>query len=252
MDISVNERVGFEFDRKAFGARLGMLRRSRMVAERLGLPRVLGADMANAIGILKVRYHRYERGAMEPPISIVAAIADVTGVSLDWLLLGRMREGIRPIEAAITTGDRLKWIREECRLLVEQCAGDFGIDPAMWRAYEGGAAEIPSWFAKEVARRFPITLDYLYMGDVRGLEPQVQHALLTAHPELRQAPEPNKPGTLVPRIGFGPLESPDSHETPLRRGSPASAGTRSAFDAPSHERNRRAPDADSIVPSETD
>jgi transcriptional regulator with XRE-family HTH domain len=83
-----------------------------------------------------------------------------------------------------TVGDRLRWIREAVSPFIEECAGYFGVDPETWRAYERGDIPLPVEFAKEVAIRFPVTLDYLYSGDLSGLEPQVQYVLLREHPEL--------------------------------------------------------------------
>jgi transcriptional regulator with XRE-family HTH domain len=200
MDIGLSDRIGDAYDLKAFGERLRMLRRSPLAAQKLGVAEISGNDFARRLGIARVRYYRYELGQAEPPVWVVGAIGKLTGVSLDWLLLGKTNQGALPYRTkaaeqteSVTAADRLRWIREAVSPIVEECAGYFGIDPETWRAYERADIPLPVEFAKEVAIRFPVTLDYLYSGDLAGLEPQVEYVLIKAHPELNKASTRSKP-----------------------------------------------------------
>lgn len=54
------------------------------------------ADFATDLGIEAPRYRKYERGESVPPLDVLEGINTMTGRSLDWLLLGKMRDGDRP------------------------------------------------------------------------------------------------------------------------------------------------------------
>lgn len=54
------------------------------------------ADFAADLGIEAPRYRKYERGESVPPLDVLEGINTMTGRSLDWLLLGKMRDGDRP------------------------------------------------------------------------------------------------------------------------------------------------------------
>lgn len=47
------------------------------------------ADFAADIGVEAPTYRAYERGESLPPIDVLERICDVTGMTLDFLLLGR-------------------------------------------------------------------------------------------------------------------------------------------------------------------
>ncbi len=48
--------------------------------------KVIQTDVAAAIGITVRAYQRYEYGEREPTASVLAAIADFYGVSIDYLM----------------------------------------------------------------------------------------------------------------------------------------------------------------------
>lgn len=47
------------------------------------------AAIAHELGIDSARYRKYERGESMPPIEILLAIVDLTGVDLHWLFAGK-------------------------------------------------------------------------------------------------------------------------------------------------------------------
>lgn len=44
------------------------------------------AEVANAIGVSSVVFSRYETGSRQPPIEVLIQLADLFGVSVDYLL----------------------------------------------------------------------------------------------------------------------------------------------------------------------
>src|SRR4051812_25599021 len=98
--------------RRAFAGRLEAARRHH--GAQTGHPRLTRGQFAEAVGIERARYARYERGETEPSLMVLDRLRKVTGISLDWLVAGLTR-GSEPRwepERQITVGDRLRWARE--------------------------------------------------------------------------------------------------------------------------------------------
>ncbi len=77
--------------RRNFGRRLKDLRASLGYSQE---------EMAYALGIRAPRYSKYEIGRSEAPYEILLRIANLTGVDLDYLIVGHSgREGRRPESA---------------------------------------------------------------------------------------------------------------------------------------------------------
>lgn len=53
------------------------------------------SEMAKDLGVEPPAYRKYERGQSVPPLDVLAMIHDITGRSLDWLLLGEMPDSSR-------------------------------------------------------------------------------------------------------------------------------------------------------------
>lgn len=62
------------------GKRIGVAREKRGYATR--------ALFAEHLGVREETYNRYERGEVIPDVELLAAIADLTGYTLDWLIAG--------------------------------------------------------------------------------------------------------------------------------------------------------------------
>jgi transcriptional regulator with XRE-family HTH domain len=205
MDSGVSALLMRQFDLRTFAERLEMLRRSRQISERLGLPSVTRSDLARALGITKERYFRYERAEIHPPLDVLVALRNLTGVSLDWLIAG-IDDGELPSASACpesTVGDRLRWVREAFDLSIEELARYMGIDAETWRRFEAGGLELPHPVAVQFAHRYCVTLDFIYTGDTRELEPEVALAVFKGRPEMRGIP----PARPVPRFRGGPATS---------------------------------------------
>ena len=65
------------------GERIAQLRRKHGLSQ---------AKLANALGLSASTIAMYEQGRREPSISIIVALADALGVTIDYLLTGRSRQ----------------------------------------------------------------------------------------------------------------------------------------------------------------
>lgn len=174
------------FDLRAFGERLEQLRLSRQTSEKLGMEKVSRTEFARALGAKEGRYFRYERGEIRPPIDLLSAIRDLTGVSLDWLISG---EGQGELPRVTTTvGTRLRWARQLYFRTFEECAQRMELSGQSWDRYETDDAELPVSLARRFAHLCCVTLDYIYEGEISGLEPEVAAELVKRHPQLDGAP----------------------------------------------------------------
>ena len=61
------------------GARIALLRRNRSMSQ---------SDLARALGISASAVGMYEQGRREPPLDIIIRLAELFGVSTDYLLRG--------------------------------------------------------------------------------------------------------------------------------------------------------------------
>jgi len=69
--------------RKAFGARLKALRQQRKWIQK---------EVAAQLGIKHTHYCKYESGIYAPPIEKAVKLAEIFGVTLDYLILGNERD----------------------------------------------------------------------------------------------------------------------------------------------------------------
>ncbi len=87
--MSLTRTAKNEF-RRNFGRRLKDLRASLSYSQE---------EMAYALGIQAPRYSKYEIGRSEAPYEILLRIANLTGVDLDYLVVGRSGRGGRRSES---------------------------------------------------------------------------------------------------------------------------------------------------------
>lgn len=168
---------------EAFGARLEASRRYH--GRRSGRPRLKAKVFADELGVNPWRYRRWERGEIEPPLSVLKEIRRVTGLSLDWLICDLAPgDVILPDLAVATPGDRLRWAREITHASSVEAALAMSVPIDQWVAYESGRTPIPLEVAQQFAHRFSVSLDYLYAGKMEGVFPQTRDALLARRPQL--------------------------------------------------------------------
>lgn len=203
---------------EAFGRRLEAAR--RYYGRRTGQPRIKMNAFANALGLQARRYGRYEAGELEPPLSVLDAIRRLTGLSLDWLIsdLPPGEASLPGLNPAATPGDRLRWARE---ILAPSGPAEAAqlmlVSIPLWNAYEAGQTPIPLTVAQEFARRFQVSLDYLYEGRLEGVTPRMRDDLLARRPQLSERAQSH------------------SIDTPPRDGSTVQPGPTAARQNESHD-----------------
>jgi len=69
--------------RKAFGQRLKTLRKEKGLTQK---------EVAAQLSVLPTHLNKYEAGLSAPPLEKLASLANLLGVSLDFLILGRIPE----------------------------------------------------------------------------------------------------------------------------------------------------------------
>ena len=85
---------------KGFGRRLKLIRENKKMKD----PKWTQEYVADAIGVARPTYTAYENGSKQPPLETVNKIADLFGVSVDYLL-GRIDESAP--KSAPTNGQHL-------------------------------------------------------------------------------------------------------------------------------------------------
>jgi transcriptional regulator with XRE-family HTH domain len=180
---------------EAFGRRLEAAR--RYYGRRTGQPRIKMNAFANALGLQARRYGRYEAGELEPPLSVLDSIRRLTGLSLDWLIsdLPPGEASVPGLSTAETPGDRLRRAREILEPNAAVAAQVMLVSIPLWNAYESGQTPIPLAVAQEFARRFQVSLDYLYEGRLEGVTPRMRDALVAQRPQLSERTQSRSIGT---------------------------------------------------------
>jgi transcriptional regulator with XRE-family HTH domain len=72
-------------------------------------------------------------------------------------------------------GARIAALRALAQLSQTDCWKACGIHASAWGQYESGGRALPPASAAQIARKFDVTLDFLYLGDLR----RVPHDLAT-------------------------------------------------------------------------
>lgn len=120
--------------------------------ERLRVERVrLGAtqdEMAVKLNVSKRSYCAYEAGETAPSAKLIAALAEVDGVALDYLLTGKTLKE-RAAEAAAEMPLRLRALREAHGIEAVVKVG--GVTAKQWREFE--AAQAPSGYPQGLIQR---------------------------------------------------------------------------------------------------
>jgi transcriptional regulator with XRE-family HTH domain len=173
-----------------FGRRLTAVRVA--YASLTGEPASTRADFAAKLGIEPSRYRRYERGEVQPQMSVLRAIRNLTGISLDWLICG-LEPGMDDLALAqlqgpcqATFGERLTYVREVLGHSAADLATRLGVDPVLWSKWESGSEPMPTATIEAIASYLNVSLDYLLRGLPTGLGRTLLRALLDAHPTLWQ------------------------------------------------------------------
>jgi transcriptional regulator with XRE-family HTH domain len=147
-------------------------------------------QFADELGIKGERYRRYERGDVEPPLEVLAAIRRVTGWSLDRLVADMAAGTDDPIKPPktktdVTFGQRMRWTRELDEPYIEEAAASLGVTPETLADWENDRAQPPYEKVREFCHRHGVSPQFLYKGWLTGMYEPVKRELLQRHPELK-------------------------------------------------------------------
>ena len=82
---------------------------------------------------------------------------------------------------AKAVGARLKAIREAHNLIGAKVADMLGVERTYWSRWETGTRPIPVDIAYQITTLFEVDLDFIYLGDLRSVPPELQSKLLEFH-----------------------------------------------------------------------
>jgi transcriptional regulator with XRE-family HTH domain len=201
-----------------FAKRLGAVRLAYgAVTGRPGLPRV---TFALELGLERNTYSRYERGEVEPPLMVLAAVRRLTGISLDYLIAD-LDQGIADPteltgECTATFAERIRWVRELYADNITEVAEKMGVSASTYKRWEDGREPMPDAKQQEFAVRFNVSMQYLQRGLPVGIPSVALTLLRTAHPTLwrsadtsmEQGADTTAPSEAVYRSGL-PEAEPD-------------------------------------------
>ena len=112
-------------------------------------------------------YATYEQGLRFMPADLLANVADVYGVSMDWLLGRTDDDGrgklwtINRQFALAPLGQKLKSLREERGLTQKELAAKINVGKCTYCAYEKGNFLIPTLALVKVADVYGVSVDWL-------------------------------------------------------------------------------------------
>ena len=118
---------------------------------------LLQKEVAELISVDRTTYAKYETGAIIPPVGVLIRIAELFGVSVDYLIEhDAINVGYKPF------GDILKTLRTSKGLTQQELASIIGVDQSSIGKYEGKEHKVPSDDVKErIADYFGVSIDYL-------------------------------------------------------------------------------------------
>jgi transcriptional regulator with XRE-family HTH domain len=82
-------------------------------------------------------------------------------------------------------GQRLRWVREALGLSTTQLAAHLNLDEATIRHFEKVRRSPSIAFIATLCHLLRITPQYLFYGDVEGIDPELRATLVRQHPELQ-------------------------------------------------------------------
>lgn len=147
-----------------FGDRVRTLREARGWTQ---------AELGERLNLSQSTINRYENDARSPDIETLCKVADVFGVSVDFLI-GRSDSLTVPhIENQPVFARRLRRLRESQGLSASEAASELGVPETVLAKYETGDLEPDIDFLRKTAIYFDVSTDYLL-----GL---AEHEALAAH-----------------------------------------------------------------------
>lgn len=120
-------------------------------------------EIADSLGVGQSTYKNYECGLREPNGDTIVALANLFGVTTDYLL---GRSDVNPMEN-LKEGNTVHWcetlklLREKSGESMSKTAEFLGIPKGTYASYEYGKREPNIEMISKIARHFGVTTDYL-------------------------------------------------------------------------------------------
>jgi transcriptional regulator with XRE-family HTH domain len=98
--------------------------------------------------------------------------------------MGRPKAPVGASEFQRSAGQRLTWLRETAEMTQDELAQLLGVSQDAISRWENGSRMLSPYYAMIIGARFQVSFDYLYLGLLRGVHPDLAKLLKAAHPEL--------------------------------------------------------------------
>ncbi|MBF0423249.1 MAG: helix-turn-helix transcriptional regulator [Magnetococcales bacterium] len=156
---------------KTIGQRLKAARQSVGLSQR---------DVCAALGVGTSAWNHWETGRRSPDLMTLIRFSKTYSISTDWILGGEPPDAHYTSEQRIAIGHRLSAVRQALDLSLEDFAAAIEVElPALTR-WETGE-DSPNLHAMfRMAKRFSVTLDWIFLGDPAGLPHRIAGKTLKA------------------------------------------------------------------------
>lgn len=82
-------------------------------------------------------------------------------------------------------GKRLRWLRRRAKLSQTKAAALFNREQSGWSKFENGERQPDSALVTAIAARFKVTTDFILVGNIDGIHPDLINDLATQNHDLR-------------------------------------------------------------------
>ncbi|MBF0143561.1 MAG: helix-turn-helix transcriptional regulator [Magnetococcales bacterium] len=156
---------------KAIGQRLKAARQSVGLSQR---------DVCAALGVGTSAWNHWEMGRRSPDLMTLIRFSKTYGISTDWILSGEPPDAQYTPEQRAAIGHRLGAVRHALEMSLEDFAAAIEVElPALVR-WETGEDSPNLHAMSRMARRFRVTLDWIFLGDPAGLPHRIAGKALKA------------------------------------------------------------------------
>ena len=137
----------------------GFVNRIKEARKRAGMKQ---ADLCALLGVSQGALSGWENGRFDPGASVWLRLAQILGVSLEYLMGGEAPEGAAPASAPrVAFRVELKRLREAAGLSQQKFADLFGVSQSAVGLWEGGKREPPFRVLCQMADFFAVSTDQL-------------------------------------------------------------------------------------------
>ena len=123
-------------------------------------------ELANIIGGSRVNISNWETDKEIPNIQRINKMVDHFDMSLDYMFKLSHDKTYSEIRKGnldrVTTGKRLKQVREKNSLTLKSLADELNTTPSTLSAYETGTNMLLTAFAIQICKKYRVSMDWLY------------------------------------------------------------------------------------------